>query len=58
MPMPAPEERIKAGLGVCFHKQSGRWLAYLDPKPRRYHGLHPTRDAALAVVEEARHAVA
>lgn len=43
-------------LGVCFHKQSGRWLAYLDPKPRRYLGLHPTRDAAIAVVEEARRA--
>lgn len=44
--------------GVCFHKQSGRWMAYLGPRPRRYLGLHATRELALDAVEEVRRATA
>ena len=36
--------------GVCFHKQSGRWMAYLNTREgREYLGLHETsRSAAMA----------
>lgn len=50
----------REGIGVCRHRQSGRWMAYLDlpGKKRRYLKTHETEAAALAVVEEARRAVA
>lgn len=35
--------------GVCFHKQSGRWMAYGQVERRReYLGLHATEDDAAA----------
>lgn len=43
------------GQGVCFHRQSGRWMAYTgSSRRRRYLGLHDTRDEARAAVLVAR----